>query len=114
MRVLSQFSLILLGKQLVLEHIFEYNRDMQLGDPTATTREPRSRLDEALDTFDAAVTELIGTIENGGLDQLDGAEKIALWQKFETFRNRQPLIDHQLIADAEASPTCPGSTAPRP
>ena len=76
---------------------------MQLGDPTATTREPRSRLDEALDTFDAAVTDLIGTIENGGLDQLDGAEKIAVWQKFETFRNRLPLIDHQLIADAEAS-----------
>ena len=28
------------------------------GTLTATTREPRSRLDEALDTFDAAVTEL--------------------------------------------------------
>ena len=29
-------------------------------------------------------------------------EKIAVWQKFETIRNRQPLIDHRLIADAEA------------
>ena len=27
---------------------------MQLGDSTATTREPRSRLDEALDTFETA------------------------------------------------------------
>ena len=25
-----------------------------------------------------------------------------MWQRFETFRNRQPLIDHRLIADAEA------------
>ena len=26
-----------------------------------------------------------------------------MWQRFETFRNRQPLIDHRLIADAEAN-----------
>ena len=25
-----------------------------------------------------------------------------MWQSFETFRNRLPLIDHRLIADAEA------------
>ncbi len=25
-----------------------------------------------------------------------------MWQRFETLRNRQPLIDHRLIADAEA------------
>ena len=76
---------------------------MELGDPTATTREPRSRLDEALDHFDAAVTDLIGTFENGGLDQLSAEEKVAVWQRFETLRNRQPVIDHQLIAAAEAS-----------
>jgi hypothetical protein len=75
---------------------------MELGDPTATTREPRSRLDEALDTFDAAVTELITSVDTGGLDQLSAEEKVAVWQRFETIRNRQPLIDHQLIADAEA------------
>ena len=76
---------------------------MELGDPLATTRDQRSRLHEALDTFDSAVTGLIGTIENGGLDHLEAAEKIALWQKVETFRNKLPLIDHRLIADAEAS-----------
>jgi hypothetical protein len=101
-RASSLFSLILLTNRLVIEHFFEYNRSMELGDPTAATRDQRSRLDEALDHFDSAVTGLIGTIENGGLDQLDGAEKIALWQKFETFRNKLPLIDHRLIADAEA------------
>jgi Domain of unknown function (DUF222) len=75
---------------------------MELGDPTATTRERRSRLDAALDAFDAALTELIGTVDTGGLDQLSAEEKVAVWQRFETIRNRQPLIDHQLIADAEA------------
>ena len=97
------FFLILLGKQLGVERIFEYNRSMQLGDPTATTRDPRSRLDEALDQFDAALTDLIGTFETGELDQLSAEEKVAVWQRFETLRNRQPLIDHRLIADAEAN-----------
>ncbi len=75
---------------------------MQLGDSTATTREPRSRLDEALDHFDTALTDLISTVETGGLDQLSAEEKVAVWQRFETLRNRLPLIDHRLIADAEA------------
>jgi hypothetical protein len=92
-----------LGKQLVLEHIFEYNGSMQLGDPTATTRDQRSRLDEALDHFDTALTDLVDTLDTGGLDHLSAEEKVAVWQRFETLRNRQPLIDHRLIADAEAS-----------
>ena len=103
LQVLISVFLILLGKQLVIEHIFEYNRGMQLGDPTATTREPRSRLDEALDTFDDSLAELITTVETGGLDQLSAEEKVAVWQRFETLRNRLPLIDHRLIADAEAN-----------
>jgi uncharacterized protein DUF222 len=96
------FFVILLGK-LVVERSFEYNRGMELGDPTATTRDPRSRLDEALDTFENSLAELIGTVETGGLDQLSADEKVAVWQKFETFRNTLPLIDHRLIAAAEAS-----------
>jgi len=92
-----------LGKLLVLEHVFEYNRGMQLGDPTATTRDQRSRLDEALDHLDTALTDLIDTLDTGGLDHLSTDEKVTVWQRFETLRNRQPLIDHQFIADAEAS-----------
>ncbi len=42
-------------------------------------------------------------LESGGLEQLDAAEKISWWQRFETFRNRLPLVDHSLIADAEAN-----------
>jgi Domain of unknown function (DUF222) len=97
------FFVILLGKQLVIERIFEYNRGMQLGDLTATTREPRSRLDEALDHFENSLAELITTIETGGLDQLDPDEKVGVWQRFETLRNTLPLVDHNLIADAEST-----------
>ncbi|HEY6809818.1 MAG TPA: DUF222 domain-containing protein [Propionibacteriaceae bacterium] len=73
---------------------------MQLGEPAGDEHSP---LDKALDHFDAALTDLIRTIETGGLDHLEGAEKVAVWQRFERIRNRLPLIDHRLIADAEAS-----------
>src|SRR5688500_1037639 len=76
---------------------------MQLGDPTAAERTQGSPLDVALDAFDAALDILINTIETGGLEHLSAAEKISFWQRFETFRNRLPLIDHALIADAEAT-----------
>ncbi|MFZ1114277.1 MAG: DUF222 domain-containing protein, partial [Propionibacteriaceae bacterium] len=36
------------------------------------------------------------------LDHLSAEEKVAVWQRFETIRNKLPLIDHSLIADAEA------------
>jgi hypothetical protein len=54
---------------------------------------------------------LITSVDTGGLDQLSAEEKVAVWQRFETLRNRQPLIDHRLIADAELT-ICPRSTAP--
>ena len=56
---------------------------MELGDPTATTRDPRRCLDEALETFDTALTDLIGTVDTGGLDHLSAEQKIAVWQRFE-------------------------------
>jgi hypothetical protein len=76
-----------LGKQLALERIFEYNRGMQLGDSLATAREPRSPADEILDKLNDNFTELLTAIDSGALDHLEAAEKIALWQKFETFRH---------------------------
>ena len=102
-KFLISFFLVLLGKQLVIERIFEYNRRMQLGEPPATTRQQRSPADEILDNLNNNLTELLTAIDSGALDHLEAAEKIAVWQKFETFRNRLPLIDHQMIADAEAS-----------
>ena len=76
---------------------------MELGDPTATTRDQRSPADDILDNLNNNLTELLAAIDSGALDHLEAAEKIALWQKIETFRNKLPLIDHRMIADAEAS-----------
>ena len=73
---------------------------MQFGDARAERAE-RSQLDVALDAFDAALDGLINTVEISGLEHLTAAEKISFWQRFETSRNRLPLIDHALIADAE-------------
>ena len=73
-------------------------------------------MDVALDAFDCALNSLVETVEGGGLDQLDAAEKVAAWQRFETSRNRLPLIDHSLIADAQVSDlpdTCCFSTMTR-
>jgi Domain of unknown function (DUF222) len=75
---------------------------MQLGDQAAERAE-RSPLDVALDKLNGDLAELLAAVESGGLDQLNAAEKISFWQRLETFRNRLPLIDHALIADAEAS-----------
>jgi hypothetical protein len=75
---------------------------MQLGDASAGERTERSQLDEALNALDTALNNLIDTVEGGGLDQLSAVRKISFWQRFEAFRNRLPLIDHGLIADAEA------------
>ena len=76
---------------------------MQLGDRKTIERAERCGLGVALEAFDAALDVLINTVEAGGLEQLTSAEKISFWQRFETSRNRLPLIDHLLIADAEAS-----------
>ena len=70
---------------------------MELGDSTNTA------MDAALDALDTALTDVISTVESGGLEQLNAAGKVAVWQRFETIRNQLPLVDHRLIADAEAS-----------
>jgi hypothetical protein len=76
---------------------------MELGGSTTTQRHQRSTVDEALDRFDAALTDLISTAETGGLDQLEPDQQVAVWQRFERLRNKLPLVDHRLIAQAETS-----------
>ena len=76
---------------------------MELGDPTAQQRTERGRLDVVLDKLNDNFAELVEAVESGGLDQFSAAEKISWWRRFETFRNRLPLIDHSLIAEAEAT-----------
>ena len=75
---------------------------MQLGDASAGERTERSQLDECLNTLDTALNGLVDTIEGGGLAQLSAAGKISFWRRFEAFRSRLPLVEHSLIADAEA------------
>jgi Domain of unknown function (DUF222) len=75
---------------------------MELGDSTtADEGDQRSRLAAILDKLEDDVAELTDAV--GSIDQLEADEKIRWWQRFETFRNRLPLIDHSLIADAEAN-----------
>src|SRR6476659_3866811 len=76
---------------------------MPLGDSPATARDQRSPADEILDKLNDNLTELLTAIDSGALDHLKAAEKVAVWQKFETVRNTLPLIDHRLIADADAN-----------
>lgn len=76
---------------------------MQLGDPSAAERAERDRLDVILDQLNYDISELVEAVDAGALDQLDVAEKVAFWQRFESLRNRLPLVDHGLIAHAEAT-----------
>jgi hypothetical protein len=76
---------------------------MELGDSTTTQRHQRTLVDEALDRFDAALTDLISTAETGGLDHLEPDQQVAVWQRFERLRNKLPLIDHRLIAHADTA-----------
>jgi hypothetical protein len=76
---------------------------MELGDSTTAERHQRSVVDEALDTFDAALTDLISAVETGGLDHLHADQQVAVWQRFERIRNKLPLVDHRLIAAADAA-----------
>jgi len=90
----------LLGKRLLSN---TYSGGMELGDPAVDDRFERCQLDVAMDGFETALTDVIEKVEAGGLDQLTAEQKVAVWQRVETFRNRLPLIDHNLIADAEAT-----------
>jgi Domain of unknown function (DUF222) len=76
---------------------------MELGEPKQVQRAERSRLEVVLDKLDDVFAELLETVETDGLDQLTADQNVVVWQRFETFRNRLPLIDHHLIADAEAT-----------
>ena len=50
---------------------------------------------------------MISTVETGGLDQLSAEEKVAVWQRFETIRNRLPLIDHRFDRRRRSRTTWP-------
>jgi hypothetical protein len=55
----------------------------------------------ALEQFSVGLDHLVKIVEDGGLDDLDDAELIGFLQGFERVRNRLPMADHRLLADAE-------------
>ena len=57
-----RFPLFYWENWLVIEHIFEYNGCMELGDPTAGERTERSRLDVILDKLNDVFAELLDTV----------------------------------------------------
>lgn len=54
-------------------------------------------------TLNKALTTIASLLEAGNLDPLSNEQTISWWQRFETFRNKLPLVDHGLIAHGEAS-----------
>jgi Domain of unknown function (DUF222)/HNH endonuclease len=61
-----------------------------------------TRAGQALTVLAAALDEVVGVVEDGGLDHLDTAEFVSFLQGFEAIRNRMPLVDHRALRDAES------------
>ena len=57
-------------------------------------------VDLALDALSTSLDHLVKLVEDGGLDVLDDAGFVGFLQGFERLRNRLPLVDHRVIADA--------------
>jgi Domain of unknown function (DUF222)/HNH endonuclease len=58
-------------------------------------------IDDALDQLVVGVDHLVKVLEEGGLDSLDDTGFVNFMQALERVRNRIPLADHRIIADAE-------------
>ena len=62
---------------------------------------PATAVDFALDQFSTGIDHLVKLLEDGGLDSLDNARFVTFMQDLEQARNRIPLADHRILADAE-------------
>jgi hypothetical protein len=81
--------------------VFGYNGGMVLGGETATAAEP-TPVEVALDVLSTSLDHLIKLVDDGGFDSFDNSGLLDFARSFEKMRNRLPLVDHRLIADAEA------------
>ncbi len=54
----------------------------------------------ALQVLSTALSELVLTVDQGGLDHLDDAELMEFLRDFETVRNQMPLVDHRTLRTA--------------
>ena len=60
-----------------------------------------SPVDLALEQLTLGVDHLVKLLEDGGLDHYDNPGFVTFTQDFEKIRNRIPLADHRIVADAE-------------
>jgi Domain of unknown function (DUF222) len=60
-----------------------------------------SPVDLALEQFSLGVDHLVKLLDDGGLDHYDNPGFVTFTQDFEKIRNRIPLADHRIVADAE-------------
>jgi hypothetical protein len=72
-----------------------------LGGEAGATAEP-TPVDVALDVLSTSLDHLVKLVEDGGLDSLPNSGLLGFVQSFEKVRNRLPLVDHRVIADAES------------
>jgi hypothetical protein len=72
-----------------------------LGGEAGVTTEPVP-VEAALDGLSTSLDHLVKLVEDGGLDSLDNSGLLGFVQSFEKVRNRLPLVDHRVIADAES------------
>jgi hypothetical protein len=63
---------------------------------------PGTPVGHALTALSAALDSLVAAVEAGGLDHFDTEKFVSFLQEFEAVRNRLPLVDHQVLRDAEA------------
>jgi hypothetical protein len=76
---------------------------MELGDSTTAETHQRTLVEGILDKLNDDIAELVTAVETGGLERLEPDQQVAVWQRFERLRNKLPLVDHRLIAQAETS-----------
>jgi hypothetical protein len=74
---------------------------MGLGGEMVGVAEP-TPVEVALDGLSTSLDHLVKLVEDGGFDSFDNSGLLDFARSFEKMRNRLPLIDHQLITDAEA------------
>ena len=72
------------------------------GGPTPLDPALADPVDQALDQCQVALDHLVKLVEDGVLDTLDDPGLVRVMQQFETWRNRLPLVDHHVIAAAQA------------
>ncbi len=77
-------------------------REGGVGGPTPREPALADAVDQALDQCQVALDHLVKLVEDGVLDTLDDPGLVGVMQQFETWRNRLPLVDHHVIAAAQA------------